>query len=622
MSSRYRIEAAETYSADIADSEELYEFHETCDSDALESSSAPLVEASPTPACSADTILPQAEQSHAPSTLRMALLSIGTLALMFGMGVRVLQLQLSQSADLSSRVENQSLWSEPVVAQPGDLISRDGYVMATSIPTKSLFADPSRMEHPEEVAHLLAQVLSQSESELLEKFVRQKDRQFVWLQRRIDPDLSAAIEDLNLDRQAVSFRTEYRRVHPLGPVAGHVLGLRNLEGAGRGGLEQHLEEQITGTNGIRHFERDAYGRMIEVQHQADQTAKHGLDVELTIDTSLQMMCETVLEKTAEQWNPQSACAIVLDPHNGDVLALSSWPFFNPDSPPGPNHQGWQNCAITCLIEPGSTVKPLILSAALQQNAIEKEDQLFCHQGVYQMGRRRLHDHHPYGWLSLTDVIVKSSNIGMAQIGERLGNEQLHQTLLHYGFGRPTGIETPGELTGLVRPLKMWNHYSTGSVPMGHEFSVTPLQLAAATCTLANHGIAHPPRLVKSIDGHGMMTSRISSRVVDAEIADWIVQGPMREVVVRGTGRRANLEGMELFGKTGTSQKYDAAMGAYSKTKSVCSFVCGAPASNPELVVVVCVDEPTSGSGWGGGSVAAPAAAEIMKKALPYWQGSE
>ncbi len=233
-----------------------------------------------------------------------------------------------------------------------------------------------------------------------------------------------------------------------------------------------------------------------------------------------------------------------------------------------------------------------------------------------MGRRVLHDHHPYGELSVTDILVKSSNIGMAKIGERLTNRGLYETAVTYGFGRKTGIELPGELKGMLRPLKKWNGYSTGSIPMGQEIAVTPLQLISAMSALAAEGRQFAPHLVDQSSPTSEFTAGvIVSQTTDDRVARWIVQGPLTEVVSRGTGTKAKSQEYAVFGKTGTAQKPDPATGAYSSQLHVSSFICGAPAEDPKVLVLVVVDEPSVGETHYGGTIAAPAAASILKHAL-------
>jgi cell division protein FtsI/penicillin-binding protein 2 len=340
-------------------------------------------------------------------------------------------------------------------------------------------------------------------------------------------------------------------------------------------------------------------------------------VRLTIDSVVQLHAERRLDALMLESHALSACAIVLDPGTGEVLAMTSRPDFDPNRPENVLPAAWTNQATAAAFEPGSTFKPFVIAHALEEGALVRDEEFDCEQGSYRMGRRVLHDHHPYGRLTVTDILVKSSNIGMAKIGERLTNTRLHAAATAFGFGRCTGIELPGEVPGLVRPLCEWNGYSTGSVPMGQEVAATPLQVIAAHAVLANRGKQITPHLLLATDdGPAQARSVVASQVVSPETARWLVEGPLVDVVLRGTGQNARIDGLRVFGKSGTAQKFDPATGRYSTTRHVSSFICGAPADDPRILVLVSVNEPTTGS-YFGGTVAAPAAADILRQALRY-----
>jgi len=305
----------------------------------------------------------------------------------------------------------------------------------------------------------------------------------------------------------------------------------------------------------------------------------------------------------------------MNPQNGEILALASRPSFDPNHPETATPAAWKNMAIASVFEPGSTFKPMVVAWALDRGFIARDDLFDCERGAYRMGRRILHDHHRYGELSLTDILVKSSNIGMAKIGEILGNAELFQMADAFGFGKKTGIELPGELGGLLRPLKDWTSYSTGSIPMGQELSATPLQVIAAHATLANRGIHVGPHLVLKEQGTAIRARPVViSPVVDADVAEWLVQGPLVDVVLRGTGKLAGIDHVDVFGKTGTAQKQERDGNGYSSTRHLSSFVGGANAEHPQLLVLVSVDEP-QGADQYGGTVAAPYVASILKRGL-------
>src|SRR5205807_6358871 len=250
-------------------------------------------------------------------------------------------------------------------------------------------------------------------------------------------------------------------------------------GRGQGGIEQSLDGILRGRDGSRELVQDARGRVIEVREDSETPPRHGQTVVLTLDTVIQVYAERALDEVVAQWKPKSACAIVLDSKTGDILAMASRPAFDPNEAADIPPEAWKNRPIADMYEPGSTFKPFVVAWGLAAGCIRHDEVFDCENGEYHMGRRVLHDHHRYGRLPVVDILVKSSNIGMAKIGERMGNARLFQAATAFGFGARTGIELPGELAGRVRPLKQWNAYSTGSVPMGQEVAATPLQLIAA-----------------------------------------------------------------------------------------------------------------------------------------------
>jgi len=435
------------------------------------------------------------------------------------------------------------------------------------------------------------------------------------------------VRRLRLPEDVVNFRSEYLRRYPQGTLAAHVLGLRDVDGRGRGGVEQAYDDELRGTAGRRMLIRDARGRVVEVQDEQSVPPRHGRTVVLTIDTVLQLFVEQEIDRLLKRWKPKAAAITVVDPTTGEILAMASRPTFDPNSPKDVAAAAWKNTNIASAYEPGSTFKPFIVSWALEKGRISRDEVFHCSWGKYRMGRRLLHGHHPYGRLSVKNILIKSSNIGMAKIGERLTNSGLHQAATRFGFGRLTGCGLPGEISGTVRPLDQWTGYSTGSVPMGQEISVTPLQLIMAFAALANGGKMMSPQFVLRVSAPGTAVDRpltkkqagqrVVSQIVRPDVARWIVREAMTGVVARGTAKRARLKEYEVFGKTGTAQKTDPATGRYSKNRHVCSFIGGAPAANPRVLVLVVVDEPSVGSTHYGGTVAAPTAANIIRKSLVY-----
>lgn len=541
--------------------------------------------------------------------------------------VRLIHLQAAQRQLLNHRVTRQSSFTETLPARPGEILDRNGHVLAMTVTRDSLYAVPNEIEDPADFVWKVSQVLSIDAAALHERLVKYSSRQFLWVKRRVTPEESFGLRQLNLPKQTWGFRREYLRQYPQGAYAAHVLGIRDIDNIGHGGLEQSLDDLIRGSDGQRAMVRDARGLVMEVATEKSQSPVHGQTVLCSLDLLLQVRVERQLNQLVQRWKPKGACVIVMEPQTGEVLAMASAPTFDPNNPGRVPENAWTNLAVSAVFEPGSTFKPFIVGWAIQQGMLKRDDMISCFNGAYRMGPRILHDHHSYSTLSVEDVLVKSSNIGMARIAERIGLGSLHSATVAFGFGTRTGIELPGEIAGLVRDRKDWDEYSLGSIPMGHELAVTPLQLITAHAALANKGRLIRPHLLLSTSSETATPSPLAeiktveaapsleSRLIDSQVAEWLIEQPMTQVVERGTGKVAQVDGVQVFGKTGTAQKVDPETGRYSNNRHVCSFVCGAPSSDPRVLVLVMVDEPTATGSHYGGTVAAPTARLVLMDAL-------
>ncbi len=561
------------------------------------------------------------------SEYRVRKVVIGLLLFWGVLAARLVQLQYFDGADYAEQARRQHSQSVDIPARSGDIVDRRGRLLTTTVACQSLYVVPRRISDPAKLAQRLSEALSLSEQEVLRTIIQHRQKHFLWIKRQLTAEQVDQIEKLQLEPETFGFREEYRREYPQGRLAAHVLGLRDIDGVGRGGLEQAFDAILGGKSGALWHRRDAHGRVIDVQARPAVAPVHGRTVVTTLDSVIQLYAEQELDRAMQQWKPRSACAIVMAVKTGEILAMSSRPAFDPRHPAADNESAWNNTCLASVYEPGSTFKPLIVADAMQAGLLSLDESFDCEDGEYRMGKRLLHDHHPYGELDVTDILVKSSNIGMAKIGERMGNQRLFDATVAFGFGRKTGINLPGELPGILRPLKEWNGYSTGSIPMGQELAATPLQVITAHAALANGGRWQTPRLLHGaldpatgelvaepadLPRHGL-----SMQIVAPDVASSVVQGPMVAVVKRGTGRKAQLPGYTVFGKSGTSQKTDPKTGMYSNRLHVSSFICGAPAGNPEVLVLFVIDEATNKGDHYGGRLAAPAAAAILQKTLVY-----
>ncbi|MGC1275959.1 MAG: penicillin-binding protein 2 [Planctomycetaceae bacterium] len=539
---------------------------------------------------------------------------------------RLVQLQIVDGGELAARAVRQGMYVETIPARPGDVVDRHGRLLAVTVLAPSLYVVPNRIDEPDAIADRLADVLGLDAGRLANALRREREKSFLWIRRRMTEEQATAVRALSLPRDAWGFRDEYLRRYPQGAFAAHLIGLRDIDNVGHGGVEERFDEALRGQAGRRVIRRDARGRAIDVREEVTTPPTPGRTLVLTIDSVVQLFAEQALDELMARHAPNGSCAIVMNVKSSEVLAMASRPAFDPNDPDAAAGDVWSNRAVTAVYEPGSTFKPLVVAWAIDAGMLQTDEVIDCEGGMYRSGGRVLHDHHGYGELSVTDVLVKSSNIGMAKIGERLETAGLHGCVTAFGFGRPTGIELPGERAGVVRPLDRWNAYSIGSVPMGHEIAVTPLQLATAHAALANGGRLLSPRVVlRDVDPvladsaatAAAATPQVTSRVVGEPAADWVITEPMVEVVRRGTGRAAALDGYTVFGKTGTAQKFDQEAGAFSHDRHVVSFIAGAPADDPRVIVLVMADEPT-GSEQSGGAVAAPAVASILRRTLRHF----
>lgn len=528
--------------------------------------------------------------------------------------VRLVHLQLGKHQKFSTHAVAQQTFEDRIPARLGDIVDRHGHLLATSSTCLSLYVDPSRLVDPAAFAQQVATVLDVDPVSLVSRIEERRTRQFLWMRRRLNDDQADALLKLDLPAHGWGLREELKRVYPHGELAAHLLGWRNIDGVPQAGLEKSLNHLLQGEDGRRTLVRDARGYVIEVLEEITHPPQHGTTVVLTLDAEIQKAAEKRLDALVDEWRPRSASTVVLDPRTGDVLAMASRPTFEP-ARPSDVPEAWTNPVVASAFEPGSTMKPCIAAWAIDQELIGRDDTFVCN-GTYQMGTRTLHDHRALGRLDVTGIITHSSNIGMAQIGERMGNDNLFSAVQAFGLGRRTGIELPGESAGFVRPLEQWDDYSTGSVPMGQELSLTPLQMISAHAALANGGRLLTPHLVLRVaDDDALPHDVLSTRILSESTARWMTTGPLVEVVRRGTARRAAIEGVTVFAKTGTAQKYDPELGAYSNESYVSSCICGAPAEVPRLLVLVTVDEVTTTTAPSGGKVAAPAASDILKAAL-------
>ena len=548
------------------------------------------------------------------SRRRALFVAIGLVAWMLLIGARLVQLQISQHDDFTARARNQQLSAIDTSPTRGQVLDRQGRELARSIDTESFFADAREISDPNDTAKRIASVTGQDRDELSKRLAAaiEAKKQFVWISRRLDIDLANKLDKMEL--KGVYSRKESKRYYPNDSLAAHVLGFVGTEQIGLSGVEQYYNEKIRGEGGKVYLEMDRERRAFEsyeVQPNPGQT------VVLTIDQTIQYRTEQALSAAVERAHAKSGTAIVMDPQTGEILALANAPSFDPNQPQKDSPEARANNALQNVYEPGSTFKIVAYSAAIEKGLVRPEDKIDCQMGQITVAGRLIHDHHPFGVLTIADALAQSSNVGAIKLGLLVGNESMYDYMKRLGFGSRTGIDLAGESPGLLRSLTRWQPSSIGSLAMGQEIGVTPLQMATAYCVLANDGMLVKPHVVRELrspDGAVVFQAKPEARRALKPETTAALRNMLEGVTLHGTARKAQLDGYTAAGKTGTAQKIDPKTHTYSATKYIGSFVGFAPVKNPAVVIIVVIDEP-QGS-YHGGDVAAPVFREIAEQILP------
>ena len=535
---------------------------------------------------------------------------------MFVVCARLVYLQFSQYDNLANRARQQQESAIETSPQRGELLDRQGRQLARSVQTVSLFLDPDGLdvETLDRNAQQLSKALGLKQANLAKEFreAHAEKRRFIWIARRLDADLGARIVAMNLP--GLQTRLEPKRYYPNGPLAAHVLGYVGLDGQGLGGVEQFYNAKISGEPGRLFLEKDANGKPYESYEIA---SKPGQTVVLTIDQTIQYLAEQSLLAAVQRSRAKSGSVIVLDPRSGEILALANAPTFDPNKVADAKPETRSNWALQNIYEPGSTFKIVAFSAAIENKLVKVDDHIDCQMGAITVAGRVIHDHHPFGSLTIAEALAKSSNVGAIKLGLRVGDETMYDYIKRFGFGTKTGIELPGETSGILRKVERWQPSSIGSIAIGQEIGVTPVQMVAAFGALANDGMRVAPHLIREVrNAEGAVVYRAQPeqrRVISAETAI-ALRGMLEGVTLHGTAKKAQLDGYSAAGKTGTAQKIDPRTKAYSATKFVGSFVGFAPVSNPQVVIIVVIDEPAGA--YHGGDVAAPIFREVAEQILP------
>lgn len=525
--------------------------------------------------------------------------------------------------DLLKWSERRSCSTIPLPGRRGAIFDRRYRLMAGSHDSLTVYADPRNVPDHSVAAAQLAHVLNKPAGELLKLLEDPSSEAFVILHQQATEEQAARIRQMKIP--GIGLRKDPARTYPMGTLAAHVLGFTHDDKnglAGTEGIELTMDRFLKAKSGKRVVYRDVRRRPVYQKEEGYEPPQDGLHVVLTIDTAVQEALETQISQTVAKYKAESGLGIVMDPRNGEILAMACCPTYNPAESRSAKPDILRNRILTDPAEPGSVFKPFVMSAALGESVTRPTETIFCHNGLYETGKRRLHDHHPYGTLTVEQILTKSSNIGMAILGQRLGNMRMHETLVRFGFGRTTGIDLPGEGPGLLMPLKKWNSFSTTSVPMGQEIAITPIQLATAFSAIVNGGMLVQPRVVSAvIDQAGEVvedhsTAKFRGRAISPEVAE-TMRGILVKVVNEGTGKPSQLAQWQAMGKTGTAQVPRRGHRGYEPNAYLASFMAAAPEKDTSVVVLIMIRKPDRGIGYYGGAVSAPAVKGVLETVLPY-----
>jgi len=515
---------------------------------------------------------------------------------------RAVNLQVMETDFLRGQGEARYLREVTIPSTRGVISDRNGEPLAVSTPVDSVWVHPGQLlEYPENITPL-ARLLGADADDIERKLTQRATKQFVWLKRRLNPEITAQIAALDL--HGVYLQKEYRRFYPAGEVTSHVIGFTNIDDVGQEGLELAYDSWLAGSPGSKRVIRNRKGEAVE-EVALIKESQPGQDLRLTIDRRLQYLAYRELKATVLKHGARSGSVVVLDVDTGEVLAMVNQPSYNPNNPTGHDPDGMRNRAVTDVIEPGSVMKPIAIASVLEHGIAVPSTPVETSPGYTVISGHTIRDHNNYGLLDVTGILTKSSNVGVTQLALQLEPEQMWGTYSRFGFGEATGTGFPGESAGVLRNHRRWRRLEQATISYGYGVSATPLQMAQAYAAIANGGKLRQPAFIQ-----GSNNPPISA--IDTRVANQVAA--MLETVTSkaGTGKRARVANYRIAGKTGTSHKASAS--GYADSRYVSSFAGFGPVSNPRLVCVVVINDPT-GKEYYGGLVAAPLFSTVMTGAM-------
>ena len=528
---------------------------------------------------------------------------------------RLVQVQLVRHQHYVGRAQRQQERTLALNPVRGSIRDARGRILAESVAAESIYADPQAVGDRRVAARKLAKVLPLTPRELESKL--RGDGSFAWIARQLPLEVTAEVRKLNLP--GIYFLEAHRRSYPRTTLAANVIGYAGLDGNGLAGVEHSFDHYVSGTPGKVTLLKDARKGMYLVGGEGANAPRDGHHVVLTIDSVVQFIAERELQKAVSAYRATGGSVIVMNPNDGSILAMASYPTFDPNRFRDAGPVAWRNRNIQDLYEPGSTFKIVTAAAGLEEKIVTPSQMIDCGNGAITIGNITIHEHdgHQYGLLSFEDVIANSSNVGTARVGLALGETRFYDWIRRFGFGERTGIPLPGEGSGLLRPAQRWTSVSPASIAIGQEIAVTPLQIVRAIASVATGGLRVEPRIVERVvddNGHVVYEPPRKAPVrVMSERTAAVMNEILKAVVTRGTGDQAALAEHVVAGKTGTAQK--AGRGGYFADRYVGSFGGYVPADRPRLAILVVIDEPRGL--YYGGLVAAPAFREIAEATLRY-----
>jgi cell division protein FtsI/penicillin-binding protein 2 len=557
------------------------------------------------------------------SRSRCALICAGFIALFSVISFRLIYLQVIKHDEYAELAAEKHGYKQIIYAERGMIFDANNEVLAHNTPVETVVADATRLNNPQAVVNLLSNELDIPAELLAEKLNCQ--RRYIVLKREVPESLANALREKlragNLG--GIYFEYDASRIYPNGSMLCHVIGFTDFEHHGIQGVEASMDEYLRGQDGYRYVERNRAGQEIVPFRGQERAPRNGYQVHLTVDLGLQNIIENEIDAAMKEFAPQKATIILMRPQTGEILAMANRPNFDLNLRSEAKPEGMKNRAIIDMMEPGSTFKIVAAASALNERKLRSDSSVFCENGLWNFGGAALHDHRAFGYLSVRDILIKSSNIGAAKLALSVGQEKFYEYIRRFGFGERTGIELPGEINGVIRPPRLWSKISITRIPMGHEIGVTPLQMTVAMATIANSGKLIMPHIVKSITAaDGKVISSLSPvvlrQVISPETARQIGDALRGVVSDRGTAAAAAVPGFTIAGKTGTAQKV-ARNGGYEQGKYVVSFVGYLPAEHPEFVGLVMLDDvhTTKPELNYGGLVAGPIFSRVAEKAARY-----